>query len=222
MKLVILNHKMNLNYDEIRKYINDLKDYKDKFIVMPSAIYTKDFIDSGFKTGLQNIYAFDKGMYTGEISAWQARSLGIEYVLIGHSERRIIFKEDDSLINLKIKNALSNGLKVILCVGEDFGEEVNDVLSKQITDDLKDIEENVIIAYEPVHAIGTGQTPSINEIEARINYIKSLVNTKVLYGGSINSNNIKELNKIKNIDGYLIGLASLKKDEVIKILEVVA
>lgn len=221
MKIVVLNHKMNLNYEEIRKYIKALENYKDKVIIMPSSIYAGKFIDNNYKTGLQNIYCEDKGMFTGEISPMQAKSLGIKYVLIGHSERRNIFKEDDELINKKVKSALKNNLKVILCIGDNLNENINEALLKQITNDLKYINEDVIIAYEPVYAIGTGQVPSVQDIEKRITYIKSLVNTKVLYGGSINSNNIKELNKISNLDGYLIGSSSLDIEEVIKILEVV-
>ena len=221
MKMLVLNHKMNLNYDDIKIYIGSLKKYKDKLIVMPSSIYAKDFIDNGFNTGLQNIFYQDKGMYTGEISAVQAKSLGCKYVLIGHSERRKVFKETDEIINKKIKSALKNDLRVILCVGDDFNEEVHKTLYKQLTEALKGISENVIIAYEPVYAIGTGIIPEVEDIKERIAYIKSLVNTKVLYGGSINSNNIKQLNMIDNLDGYLIGLSSLEAFEVVRILEVV-
>lgn len=221
MKMIVLNHKMNLNYDEVKKYIKAIGKYKDQVIVLPSSIYINEFINNNFNVGIQNIYYGDNGFYTGEISASQAKSLGIKYVLIGHSERRIIFKETDELINKKIKSALANDLKVILCIGDNLSEDANDVLYKQITNGLKDIDKEIIIAYEPVYAIGTGLTPSIEEIEKRITYIKSLAKAKVLYGGSININNIKALNKIKNLDGYLIGKASLNSSELLKILEVV-
>ncbi len=221
MKIIGLNHKMNLNYDEIKNYINSLINYKNKMIVFPSTIYQQAFIENGFQTGIQNIFYEDKGMYTGEVSASQAKSLGTDYVLIGHSERRKFFKEDNEIINKKIKIALKNNLKVILCIGDNINENIEEVLEKQITGGLKDIKENVIIAYEPVYAIGTGITPDKEDIEKRINFIKSLINTKVLYGGSVDSNSIKKLNEINNLDGYLIGSASLSVDEVRKILEVV-
>lgn len=217
MKKVILNHKMNLTYNEVENYIDYLDKVKKNIIVLPSSLYVKKFIDSGFITGLQNVYFDDTGAYTGEISAYQAKSLGVEYALIGHSERRNLFNEDSDIINKKIKSAIKNGLKVILCVGESS----KDVLYKQITSALEDVNEDVIISYEPIYAIGTGVIPKLEDVEEKINYIKSLVNTKVLYGGSVNSSNIDELNKVKNIDGFLIGSAGLDPEEVMKILEVV-
>lgn len=220
MKLVVLNHKMNLNYEDIQKYITDLENYRDKIVVLPSAIYAKEFIEHGFITGLQNIYCREKGMYTGEISPVQAQSLGAKYVLVGHSERRRLFAEDDILINEKIKMALKNHLKVILCVGDEIGDPP-EVLASQITKALKGITEEVIIAYEPVYAIGTGKVPKIEDIKKQVEYIKNLVNHKVLYGGSVSTNNIKSLEQLDNIDGYLIGTSSLSSAEVIKILEVV-
>lgn len=217
MKL-FLNHKMNLTLDQIKEYIIKLNEVKEKIVVFPSNIYLKEFIDNDYITGIQNIYYKDVGAYTGEISPQQAKSLEVEYVLIGHSERRIY--DNDEIINKKIKKALENHLQVILCIGEnEFEDETR--LYQQITAALKGINEEVIIAYEPVYAIGTGITLNYKEIEKKISYIKSIVNAKVLYGGSVSSKNIKELNEVSLIDGYLLGTASLDPEEVIKILEVV-
>lgn len=218
MKKIILNHKMNLTVSEIVNHIDKLQSLKKDIIVCPSSIYSKMFIDNGFSVGLQNVYCENEGAFTGEISPYQANKLGVEYVLIGHSERRKLFGED-KIINKKIKKALENNLKIILCVGEGKGENAKEVLYKQITTALADVDANVIIAYEPVYSIGTGDLS--NDIEDNINYIKSLIDTEVLYGGSVNSKSIVQLNKINNIDGFLVGSASLSIDEVTKILEVV-
>ena len=116
--MIFLNHKMNLTLDEVNNYIEALKNYKEKIIVLPTALYAKEFINSGYKVGLQNIYYEEKGMYTGEISPYQAFQLGASYVLIGHYERRSIFGENNEMVNKKIKSALKNKLKVVLCVGD--------------------------------------------------------------------------------------------------------
>ncbi len=216
--MIFLNHKMNLTLDEVNNYIEALKNYKEKIIVLPTALYAKEFINSGYKVGLQNIYYEEKGMYTGEISPYQAFQLGASYVLIGHYERRSIFGENNEMVNKKIKSALKNKLKVVLCVGDN--DDNNDFLTRQIKECLKDVQESVIIAYEPIYAIGTGIIPKIEDIQNKVNYIKSLTNSKVLYGGSINAHNIDELKTIKNLDGFLIGKASIDAQEVIKILEV--
>lgn len=221
-KIIVANHKMNMQKDEIKEYISKLKNID--MIICPTAIYAPYFIENGFETGLQNIYYEDKGAYTGEISPFQASALGVKYVIIGHSERRELFKETNLDINKKIKSALRHHLKVILCIGETENQRNNykEVLKKQITEGLDGITEEVIIAYEPVWAIGTGKTPTNEDISEVAKYIKSLLNNPlVLYGGSVNSNNIKTLNEVKEVNGYLIGGASTKIDELLKIREVV-
>ena len=225
-KMIVANHKMNMTLPEIENYIEVLEKSSFKPIVCPTSIYAKLFVDHGFETGLQNIYLEDKGAYTGEISPKQAKSIGINCVIIGHSERRQIFKEDNSQINQKIKKALENDLKVILCIGETLDQRNNyqEILSKQITESLKEIDDEIIIAYEPVWAIGTGITPTNEEIDEITKYIKSLFSydVKVLYGGSVSLNNIASLKAVNVVSGYLIGGASTKADELIKIGEVVS
>ena len=233
-KLVVGNMKMNLSYDEVEEYIDRMQGYQD-CIICPSYIYVPYFIDSGFTTGVQDVASYDNGAYTGEVSAKQLASLGVKYTIIGHSERRELFNDTDALIKEKIIKALTNNLKVILCVGETLTERENNQAKKKIADqlltDLKDIDnindDNLIIAYEPIWAIGTGKVPSNDDIDEIISYIKELtnkeyhINPKVLYGGSTNDANIKELAQIKSVDGFLVGGACLVPDKFIKIIEAV-
>lgn len=222
--MIIANHKMNLELDDIKKLITAIKKASFKPIICPTAIYASYFVEAGIKTGLQNIYLENSGPYTGEISPSQAKSMGIEYVMIGHSERRRIFEEEDKDVNLKIKKALENNLKVILCVGENIGEDYKEVLKRQITLGLEGVEKEVIISYEPVYAIGSNIIPSREELMETIHYIKKLVNydVKVLYGGSVNLETAEELKDIPELSGYLIGSAGLDIEKFIEIGEVLS
>ena len=226
MKYLILNHKMNLEYKNIKKYIVDLTNIDingNKLVVCPSDIYLTNFIDNGFIVGSQNSSSNKDGAYTGEVSALQLKSLGVKYSLVGHSERKKNFNENDQDINKKIRLLLLNKIKPILCVGETMIEKstntTKEVISQQLKESLskinsKDIS-NIIIAYEPVWAVGSGKIPSSNEIEEIILYIKDLiyknfkVKVRVLYGGSVNNSNIERINRIKGLDGYLLGSISL-------------
>ncbi|HHW68764.1 MAG TPA: triose-phosphate isomerase [Tenericutes bacterium] len=233
-KIVIANFKMNLLINDINKYIDQFK-YKDlNVVICPSNIHLYKFIKNNYKVGIQNINSNNFGAYTGEISAIQAKDLGCEYVLIGHSERRSIYKETDTIINNKIKNALENGLKVVLCVGETIEEKelfkTESIIKNQITKALTNISNisNIIIAYEPVWAIGTDKIPTNEDIYKTVDFIKKTIfelykteDIKVLYGGSVNEKNIKELNSIINLSGFLVGGTSLKIDKFSKIIEVV-
>lgn len=221
-KIIALNHKMNMEHEQINQYINSLKKLDLNVVVFPTAIYAKSFINEGFQTGLQNIYHKENGAYTGEISPKQAKSIGVSHVIIGHSERRCIFGETNEDINKKIKQAQENNIKVILCIGEKQNEYYKEILKKQIEEGLKNITEEVIIAYEPVWAIGNKITPSNREIEEILKYIKSLFkyNVKVLYGGSVNSETIKTLKEVNEVAGYLIGGVSTDIKELEKIKEV--
>lgn len=221
-KIIALNHKMNMEQNQIEEYIESLKKLDLNVLVFPTSIYAQKFINEDIQTGLQNIYHKENGAYTGEISPKQAKSIGVSHVIIGHSERRCIFGETNEEINKKIKHAQENNLKVILCVGEKQNEYYKEILKSQIEEGLKDIKEEVIIAYEPVWAIGNKITPSNNEIEEILKYIKSLFNynVKVLYGGSVNSETIKTLKEVNEVAGYLIGGVSTDINELEKIKEV--
>lgn len=221
-KIIIANHKMNLDIDGINEYLEKLKCVKDRFIVCPSNIYLPYFINENYKVGIQNIYAKDYGAYTGEVSPYQAKKLGVSYAIVGHSERRSQFNESNEIIKAKIKRCQKNNLKVILCVGETLEEKENGKTLEALKSDLSVIEnpKDIIVAYEPIWAIGSGKNPTKNEIEGVVKFIKKCYNVKVLYGGSVNKENITMLNHIKQIDGYLIGSASTKAEEVLKIIEV--
>ena len=180
--------------------------------------------------GAQNVHFAEKGAYTGEISADMLLSVGCEYVIIGHSERRQYFGETDDTVNARVKTALDKGLKVILCVGETLDEREKNItvetVSKQTKIALRDVDEtklaNVIIAYEPVWAIGTGKTATseqaqevckaIREVLASIYSVKVADSVTIQYGGSMNAGNADELLSMVDIDGGLIGGASLKTD----------
>lgn len=227
-RLIVGNMKMNLTKDTIDEYLKKISDIKkDNVVICPSNIYIPYFINKKFKVGIQNVFHLDEGSYTGEVSAYQANSLGVNYALVGHSERRIHFNESDEIIHLKLKQIIDNNLIAILCVGEKKDESIEQVLYKQISilNNIPSLE-NVVIAYEPVWAIGTNVIPTNEEIRSAITYIKNVVkqnfdyDINVLYGGSVNKNNIETLNCIEEIDGFLIGGASLKIDEFIKIIEV--
>ena len=236
-RLVVGNMKMNLTAPEINKYLKGIEKYAygKEVCFCPSALYLPYFIGKNFSVGIQNIASTEEGAYTGEIAASQAKSLKVDYAIVGHSERRSYYGETDEVVETKVKLALSHNLKVILCIGETLEErdslKTYKVLKRQLKSALQGMPAKVVskmmIAYEPVWAIGTGRVPSNQEIEDTIAFIKDIlkelcgVSVKVLYGGSVNSKNIETLNKIPNVDGYLVGGASTKPEEFHKIIEVV-
>lgn len=171
------------------------------------------FKDTNIKLGAQNLYFEDEGAFTGEISAMMLKSVGCKYVIVGHSERRQIFKEDDELVNKKLKSAIKHSLIPILCVGESLSQRQNNetfaVLENQLVKDLQGIEGSVIIAYEPIWAIGSGKVAQAQQIFEVHEFIKKFIDTKVLYGGSVNAQNALNLSSIDNVDGFLVGGASL-------------
>lgn len=227
-KIIIANMKMYMNLDDVNKYLDYIDNKIDENVILcPSSIFIPYFIDRVDKIGIQNIYYKD-GAYTGEISPKVAHDFGVEYVIVGHSERRLYFNETDRLINKKVHACIDNDLKIILCIGENENEldDINIVLKQQLEAALygiKDINyKNIIIAYEPRWAIGTNKTPSSDEISKTVGYIKSLIKgVKVVYGGSVNENNIEKLNKINNLDGFMIGASCVNPLTFSKIIEVV-
>ena len=184
--------------------------------------------DTDIKIGAQNCHFENSGAFTGEISPTMLAEMGVEYVIIGHSERRQYFAETDTIVNKKIKSAISNNLKTILCVGESLEEREKNitekVVFKQLELSLSNIEEkclnNIIIAYEPIWAIGTGKTATSTQANDVCKFIRSTIlklyskesadKMIIQYGGSMNSTNASELISEKDIDGGLIGGASLK------------
>ncbi|MCX6161414.1 MAG: triose-phosphate isomerase [Ignavibacteriae bacterium] len=246
-KFVAGNWKMNKTFIESSELCKNIKQGLDKkltsdvdVVVFPpfTSIYTVSevFRDSGIMYGAQNMSYKDDGAMTGEISASMLSALGCEYVILGHSERRQYFHETNQIVNLKTAKALSSGLKPVLCVGETLEQREQGlhvkVVDEQITLCLKGVcavdMENVIVAYEPVWAIGTGKTASPEQAEEMHRQIRnSLENlfsatiagrTRILYGGSVTDKNAGELFSMNNIDGGLIGGASLKHEAFIQII----
>lgn len=206
-----------------------IKNYKVVYVpphtlICPMAQMVKK---TKIEVGAQNCHhQNDYGALTGSINAKMIKGVGANYVILGHSENRQR-GETDKLINLKIKTALNNSLKVIFCIGETIKEKKNKktnlVLSRQLKLGLQGLKfnKNLIIAYEPVWAIGSGMIPTSEDLFKTINFIKSKVkkSVKVLYGGSVNDKNITELKTINNIDGYLIGGASQNSKKFIDIIK---
>lgn len=236
-KILALNLKMNFNYQDVIDYVEELSgEINSKNVILfPPTIFLPYFISNEYALGSQNISEFDNGAHTGEISCTQLKSIGGTYVLLGHSERRKDQKEKDTELNLRIKKALSSGLKVIYCVGETKEEremlKTTKIIKSELLNGLNDISpddlRNIIIAYEPIWSIGTGVIPTVKDITSTTNFIiDTCVNAfnykpRVLYGGSVNEKNIEELNKIDVVSGFLVGGASLDVKKVLKMKEVI-
>lgn len=226
-KIVIGNQKMYMNKEDVLAFVNMLKETNmdnKEVIVCPTYPFLEYYNDV-VPVGAQNVSINDNGAYTGEVSALQLKSLNIPYCIVGHSERREYNKETDDEINKKVIKLLDNGITPILCIGEKLEERQNKltetVIKNELTGDLNNLSpelvEKIIIAYEPIWAIGTGLTPTLEEIDESMKFIKDYVTTTynvskvtVLYGGSVSDKNIDELNTVESIDGYLIGGASSK------------
>ena len=236
------NWKMNKTAKEAEQLINELKPLVEKS--KPEVVVCVPYTDlwavaeaikgSKIKLGAENVAWADSGAFTGEISAEMLKEIGVEYVIIGHSERRQYFGETDESVNKRLKQALAKGLKPIVCVGETLTEreknKTNRVLKKQILEGFKDVEDfsNIVIAYEPVWAIGTGKTATAEDANKTIGYIRSVIRKqfgtevakalRIQYGGSMKPANAKELMAMRNIDGGLIGGAALKANDFASIV----
>ena len=220
--------------NSLHKVIKFLKNFKkNKFIKIvycpPSTLIrpmSKKLKNTRINVGAQNCHENKTyGAFTGSINSMMLKNVGAKYVIIGHSENRQN-GESDKLINLKIKNTLDLGLKVIFCIGETLNEKkkkiTKRVLNKQIKIGLRNIrnKKNILIAYEPVWSIGTGLIPKKEELFETINFIKKNNKyCKVLYGGSVNPKNVYDLKSIRNIDGFLIGGASQDPKKFIDIIK---
>lgn len=222
--IVALNNKSNLTKYEFEKYLGELNDIETNhlMILCPSMINVPLYYDSKVKLGAQNVSCYLKGAHTGEVFAEQLTSFGVEYCIVGHSERRQDQKESDEEIHEKIKRLFEAGITPILCCGETKEEREEgvekEVISRELDIALNGVSEEdkarVIIAYEPIWSIGTGLIPTNEQVIDIIDYIKSKYNNKVLYGGSANEKNIDELKKCTCIDGYLLGGLSLKPENL--------
>ena len=218
------------------KLANNKKYKKKKIIYCPPYTLLKTFFNkvknSNLSIGAQNCHSnSDYGAFTGSINAKLIKSTGAKYIILGHSENRNS-GDTDLIINKKIQAALKENLKVIFCIGEKLSEKrkknTYKVLRKQLNNGLNGIKkfENIIVAYEPVWSIGTGIIPKNSELSINIINIKKIlyklkksINFKILYGGSVNPKNVKELAEIKDINGFLIGGASLNTKKFIDIIK---
>ncbi len=238
--LIAGNWKMNPNsakeakelFDEIKKGI---KTAKSEVVVCPPFVYLSQL--NGLSLGAQNDFYEEKGAYTGEISASMLKDLDIDYVILGHSERRKYFNETDEQINKKIKKSLGQGLKIIFCIGETAEErdaqKKSEVLEKQIKEGLKGVTreemKSINIAYEPVWAIGTGNNCSVDETMSSVLFIRKTIsdlynreiadNTRILYGGSVKKDNSGSYIKDAGANGLLVGGASLNADDFVEIVK---
>ena len=220
-----------------KKIVKKLKrNSKKDFVILPSVQsinFIKQELSNKFlNLGAQDCSQFSIGAYTGDVSAAMIKELGCKYVLIGHSERRTNFNENNLVLSKKLQNAFNNKLKVIFCVGENLDDykksKTKNVIKYQLANIFtkETIFKDLVIAYEPVWAIGTDKTPSLEEIKKVHGYIKSIFysqykvkNICVLYGGSVNYNNSKAIFSTSNVDGGLIGGASLKADDFKRIYD---
>lgn len=224
--IIALNNKCNLTkkeFTEYQKELNDLDIKNNKVILIPSTLYLNSFTSTKIQLGSQNVSSNEIGAYTGEVAAAQLKSLNVEYSLVGHSERRTLLHENNIDINKKIKNLLKESITPIICVGETRIEKdsnlTSQIILQELKEGLKDLTEEeiskIIIAYEPIWAIGTGNIPSNKEIEQVFSLIKeSYSQNKILYGGSISETNVVKLKDIKNLSGFLIGGLSLSPKKI--------
>lgn len=243
-KVIAGNWKMNKLPNEAMEFIEELaplvKDTKNEVILCVP--YTDLFYSlltvqgTNIKIGAQNMHYEQKGAYTGEVSAEMLKAINVEYVIIGHSERRQYYNETDETVSLKLKKAFEVGLKPILCVGETLEQreanQTEDIITNQVKLALSKLKknqvQNVIIAYEPIWAIGTGKTATAEEANNAIKSIRNEIlkeygkeiseNVIIQYGGSVKSTNAKELFEMSDIDGGLVGGASLDAKEFAKIV----
>lgn len=243
-KVIAGNWKMNMLPNEAMEFIEKftplVKDTQNEVILCVPYIdlfyALLNVQDTNIKIGAQNMHFEESGAFTGEISPKMLKSINVEYVIIGHSERRQYFNETDETVNKKIKAAFENGLKPIVCVGETLEERETgktiEIITNQTQKALEGLTNeqvaSIIIAYEPIWAIGTGKTATSEDAENSIKAIRDKieeiygqnVSQRVIiqYGGSVKSSNAKELFEMPDIDGGLVGGASLKPDEFAKIV----
>ena len=224
--IFIANWKLNGDIQFIKEYYQKLIPSNNNCVVVcPPNIFLNQLKtnNSNLFSGAQDVSIYNEGAYTGEISAAMLNDNNIKFCIVGHSERRQHFNESNKAVNLKSINLIKNKIIPVVCIGETLEEKekkiTKDVLLNQINESIPAISnnQNTIIAYEPIWAIGTGLTPTLDDIDEVHSYIRKIDKKfnkfKILYGGSVKSSNSADINQIKNVDGCLIGGASLKVNE---------
>lgn len=246
-KVIIANWKMNKGLVQSQQFADELKLFIEKHRVIDADIIlcppftsleavNKKIHGTQVRLGAQNMHFESIGAYTGEISAGMLKSCGCEFVILGHSERRQYFNETNLIVNKKVLKALDEGLKPILCIGENLQEHedklTEPIIEEQLSACLNHVSEegivNVTIAYEPIWAIGTGKNATAHQVENVHNFLRKKLkkiyneevakNTKIIYGGSITPENAKELFAVQTVNGGLIGGASLDLENFVKIV----
>jgi triosephosphate isomerase len=248
IKIVAGNWKMNKNSEETEDLLNELIDKLplDKvaqIVVAPTFVSLASAVDhleyTNITVAAQNLHQAESGAYTGEISADMLKSVGVNTVILGHSERRSIFHETDTIIAAKVDTALKHDMTVIFCFGEELKDRQNNqhfnVVENQLRDGLfhlgKESWEDIILAYEPVWAIGTGETASPDQAQEMHAFIRETIRHKygsdvaedvsILYGGSVKPDNAQEIFGKPDVDGGLIGGAALKADDFVAIVNAI-
>lgn len=230
--LIVANWKMNCFKAETERLLNQIKQNlsgNNQIVICPPhtmlSLAETSFIGSNIKLGAQDCSFNDNGAFTGDISTTMLKDLGVEYVILGHSERRNYHNESNEIIKKKAEKAISCGLKPIICIGESLEQrnsgKTKDIVLNQINNCLPN-SDDYIIAYEPIWAIGTGLTPTLDEISEIHDFIaERKQNIEILYGGSVNENNCHEIANIDNVAGFLVGGASLIAEKFNIIAQVV-
>lgn len=246
MRLPIIagNWKMHMSIAEAKAFVETVKPQVAgtdvEVVICAPFTLLKDLKEvtkgTNIKIGAQNMHFEEKGAFTGEVSPLMLKEIGMDYVIIGHSERRQYFNETDETVNLKVKKAIEHGILPILCVGESLEEreanQTKDIVRNQITADLKGISAEVlpqvVIAYEPIWAIGTGKTASAEDANDVIAFIRETLTSlyddavseevRIQYGGSVKPDNVEEIMNQSDIDGALVGGASLKPDDFVALV----
>ena len=243
-KIVAGNWKMNNDKEQTKSLLNKLNSYKIpdnvRVIVAPSYTQLDQSIQmlKGTKISVaaQNMNAASSGAFTGEVSAAMLKSIGVNSVIIGHSERRSLYHESDDILNNKVKSAIESDMEIIFCFGEELDDRKTgqqfEIINKQLSSTLFNMSEldwkKIILAYEPVWAIGTGETASPSQAQEMHAYIRKIIsnryndnlanNVSILYGGSVKPSNVKEIFKGSDVNGGLIGGASLNADDFMAIV----
>ncbi len=241
--LVAGNWKMNKTVQEGIELINEIRPLveganAETVLCVPStSLYPlgQHLQGSNLKLGAQNVHHAEFGAYTGEISALMLKELGVEYVILGHSERRTFFAENNHSVNKRTLTAVKHGIKPIICIGETLyekkSEQTGQVLTTALRDGLEGVEDfsQVVVAYEPYWAIGTGKIPTLDQIAIVVSFIRDTIGQlygeqnsercRILYGGSVNPSNAEEIFSLLDVDGGLIGGASLKPQQFAEIVK---
>jgi len=223
------NFKTNHTRQSTREYLGKLqpqlskKNPKDQVIIFPPLTALDDYESADFTVGVQNAYPSEKGAFTGEVGLEQLAEFNVNTILIGHSERREILGETQEKIAEKFSFFKAHNFKIIYCIGEslEIREQGFEAVMEHLVSQFEGIDihyDNFVVAYEPIWAIGTGRTASVQEITQTHNALKDVVHKPILYGGSVKGSNIQDITEIDTVDGVLVGGASLKTETFLELV----